>query len=263
MFINDCHNGMGMRIGIILTIMLLFSTIVTAQESPGFFTSLLPENMEKEIIRLDNPAKLDRISLGIVQEELDALGVKGVYQEISREEKEIKSALPENDKNPLIFKKIVKVYRVNTLGKETYVTKVTISVTGNGLEKVEVIEKVSEEYLKSTAWAIFSEQPEILEKVPAKFKWQIDYIPPGETKDFSYTIEANVKEIPTGTIVAGYKPTFSIYFARFLYNGGWVVVLIAICIISYYTNKQYKKIKQKIDHKRTKTMFKKDKFFRK
>ncbi len=253
-----------MRKVLFVLAMLVSLAIVAAQENQdSFWINFLPDGMEQEIARIKNPITVDRLSKEASEEEINRLGVKGAVAKINEGDEEMFSAAYEGDKERLSYRKSVVVYRVNNIGKQTYVSKITISVTGNGLKNIEVIEKVPEEYLASAARAIYSEEPEIIEKNPAEFKWSLDYLSPGKTKDYSYLIEAKVEELPNETVVVAYTPGFMVYFARFLYHGGWAILLILLLMVAYFAYKQWKEISQKLEHKRSKAMFKKIAFFRK
>ena len=73
----------------------------------------------------------------------------------------------------------------------------------------------------------FFENPVVLEDDPI-VKWQLQSLPKDQTKDYGYTVDKEVEEIPPLTVAAGDEPGAVAKFVRFLIHGGWILVVILI-----------------------------------
>ncbi|MEM3126950.1 MAG: hypothetical protein QW331_02690 [Candidatus Woesearchaeota archaeon] len=219
----------------------------------GWIVRKMPEDVAREILNYYYPVKLERLNPELTDEEMREIGAKGVKQEIVSEQVTHESAPKKHvDENKPAQKiqKSLRVYRVNTIGKEKYVTKVVLSVAGNGLSDLELVEDIPKQYLSNANRAVYSRNPIIIQKDPV-IKWEFDYVPPGETKDYSYIVEAKMEEPPENTVAVANNPTMLALFTRFVLNGGWIVLFILLIVLAgvliWWIRKRRKGRKEKIN----------------
>ncbi len=126
--------------------------------------------------------------------------------------------------------KSAKVYKItNTANGESVLrAKVLLSVTSpGGVYDVETMEVIPKSISDNTGNMGFVELPVILEADPI-VKWNFDYVPEEQAKDYTYVTEKGMDNVDTTTISKGFEVGAFAKFVVFLIKGGWILMLLLI-----------------------------------
>jgi len=166
------------------------------------------------------------------------------YQRISDDQKEFQ---PE-------VKKSVKVYKItNTRNQQSAIrAKIVISLSsGPGMYDLETMEIIPKELAEDASQAHFLENAIVIEADPI-VKWNFDYVPDDQEKDYAYVVDKEIESVETTTISRGNKVGWLAKLLSFLIGWGGILVVILIVGAIIYKKKKGKKGKDKKEKKKKK-----------